>query len=850
MLNKGSAAAAAVGGDEVPLKVRRNNFRSTLRERREAETQDSALEYEQERADNIRRNKEFLAQLGLSSTLHSMSAKKSNRGRIAGSKSQAAAAAAELYENSKHHNVEEIMLQLCALRAAAAAHAHAHALGTKRPRLFEPSDDESDQDDEDDDDEEEEEGDGDGDGESETAAVHVIAGRRPKKNPRSSKRMLRNKNLLNEQQQKKQQQQQSKSKKSKKSLSKATSSSSEMSRGKSSKDMMIASKNNPRAGRRRTIPSAVIHGLTSSNQELIRFVSELITSASHSLPPTLLGSNACAAAAGHDGHDSDQSARRDNDSDRGDYYTSHDDDSPRGPGGDSARKRKDTWLTMIPFETPKTEYELERDEILRRHKHHFERLGIVSELIEEPQPPRAIRPYCRRWASEPDPAYQRNTRFQDRQRRTSMQPDREASAAAAAAAALTDTIALTGTRSLLEVHSVSCASSLVANFTGGSKLQTSHGASGDTAKLEATDMEVSSFQPQDGTWLDPDLNRIYTMDLAPISASSPKTGLLAAGGSQGRLAVFAVSDADTDTDSTSKTPLLAWTVDSSWVSQVVFLSNQFQENGTLLLSSSNDGRVVLWDINKQRVRSGSRGLSPLTREGIPVVVCESSTLHSGGIFGMHEVRGKIATSSEGSVAISTIRETGIMVERSIAGHHAGVIRSVRFREQNILADCGVDTVIGILDLRASDPCTLRIQTMHKTGISMVEWSPVCVESNLVLSASNDPQLYLHDIRYTAKAMLQLEGHVHPRRVKCYSIYRPTFVAGGDAVVSPGEGTHQLSLYSVTTGSALKKLHVGYDPNILLWNSAIPRQGGVWAGSRGITKFQALWRQRGASQVQT
>ncbi|BBN15814.1 hypothetical protein MPTK1_7g01080 [Marchantia polymorpha subsp. ruderalis] len=884
-----AAAAAAAAGDEGRPKRsnRRSKPRERERERREASgTQDSALEYEQERADNIRRNKEFLAQLGLSSTLHSMSAKrKSKRGRLAGSKSQAAAAAAaaeELYENSKHHNVEEIMLQLCALRAAAAAaqaqaQAQSQALGIKRPRLFDPSDNEGDEDDdeyvEDDDDEDEDEdgeeeeeeeedeedeedeeghGEGDGDGESETAAVHASAGRRPKKNPQSRKRTSRDRNLRNEKQKK---QKNSKSKKSTKSSSKATSSSSEMSRGglKSSKDtttIAVGKSNNPRAGRRTTIPSAVLHGLTSSNQELIRFVSELMSSASHFLPPTLLDTNAspaaaAAAAAGHD--DSVRSARRDDDSDRENYNTSHDDDddddddddSPRGLGGDSGRKRKDTWLTMIPFETPKTEYELERDEILRRHKHQFERLGIVSELIEEPQPPRAIRPYCRRWASEPDPAYQRNTRFQDRQRRTSMQPDRDATSAAAAAM---------DTRAPIEAYSTSSAPSSVAKFTGGCKLQTSHGASGETAKLEATDTEVSGFQPLDGTWLDPDLNRIYTMDLAPICASSPKTGLLAAGGSQGRLAVFAVSDADSE--SASRAPLLSWAVDSSWVSQVVFVSNQFQEHGTLLLSSSNDGRVVLWDINKQRVRIGARGFGALAREAIPVVVCESSELHSGGIFGMHEFRGSIATSSDGCVAISILRETGITVDRFIAGHHAGVIRSVRFREQNVLADCGVDTVIGILDLRAADPCTLRIQTTHKTGISMVEWSPVSVDSNLVLSASNDPQLYVHDIRYGAKAMLQLEGHVHPRRVKCYSIYRPTFVAGGDAIVTPGEGTHQLSLYSVTTGSAVKKLHVGYDPNILLWSSAIPSQGGVWAGSRGITKFQALWQQRPSCQVQS
>lgn len=96
----------------------------------------------------------------------------------------------------------------------------------------------------------------------------------------------------------------------------------------------------------------------------------------------------------------------------------------------------------------------------------------------------------------------------------------------------------------------------------------------------------------------------------------------------------------------------------------------------LLLSSSNDGRVVLWDVNQVRVKKGTR---ELTQEGMPRVVCQTTTLHSGSIFGMHEMDSRMATASDDGVGISVIRQTMIVMERCITGHHSGVIRSIRFR---------------------------------------------------------------------------------------------------------------------------------------------------------------------------
>ncbi|KAL3679826.1 hypothetical protein R1sor_022782 [Riccia sorocarpa] len=189
----------------------------------------------------------------------------------------------------------------------------------------------------------------------------------------------------------------------------------------------------PQAGRRSSIPASVINGLTASNKKLIKFVQELMSSAASSFSKSLLESSSVENPAYDNSEEEPEDPPKD---------TSHQENDSEGISDDSRRKRKDT---TIPFETPKTTYELERDNILRRQKDQFGRLGILSELIEEPQPCRPTRPYCRRWASEPDPAYQRNTRWASEpdpayQRNTRLKDLKRKSSAQQADTALKDNI--------------------------------------------------------------------------------------------------------------------------------------------------------------------------------------------------------------------------------------------------------------------------------------------------------------------------------------------------------------------------------------------------------------------------
>lgn len=72
-----------------------------------------------------------------------------------------------------------------------------------------------------------------------------------------------------------------------------------------------------------------------------------------------------------------------------------------------------------------------------------------------------------------------------------------------------------------------------------------------------------------------------------------------------------------------------------------------------------------------------------------------------------------------------------------------------------------------------------------------------VNDNLVLSASFDPICNLHDLRSPAKPLFQLEGHTPSNR--CWSINKPCFWMRGKHIMSGGEGSKMMTLYSTETG---------------------------------------------------
>ena len=90
--------------------------------------------------------------------------------------------------------------------------------------------------------------------------------------------------------------------------------------------------------------------------------------------------------------------------------------------------------------------------------------------------------------------------------------------------------------------------------------------------------------------------------------------------------------------------------------------------GSLLLSSSNDRLLSLWDLTQQQAG------------GAPRQVASTDRLHSQGIFGMHELGLRVATASKDrTVGITRVGPTGMVGERAMEGHHDSAVRCVHFR---------------------------------------------------------------------------------------------------------------------------------------------------------------------------
>ncbi|XP_031475522.1 uncharacterized protein LOC116247484 [Nymphaea colorata] len=334
---------------------------------------------------------------------------------------------------------------------------------------------------------------------------------------------------------------------------------------------------------------------------------------------------------------------------------------------------------------------------------------------------------------------------------------------------------------------------------------------------------------------DPLLARIYTVDVCAAGAGEPRA-LVAAGGHGGFVSIFGTS-----MDSCSQVheedgekveaiePLMSWKSSRSWVSGVRFAGS----NAMLVVSTSNDGGILVWDVSKQPITNSASWSPP--------VVGQVRDLHAGGIYSMDLLKDVIVTASkDSSVGFCRMDGSGgVFVDRSISGHHSGVIRGVCFRDADILADCGADGRICVLDTRLPEACTMTINSDHSTGINSIEWSP----SNefKLLSASKDPELLLYDVRNPSEPLQKLLGHVGSTVRSCNNIYRPTFVGNDGAyIATSGQGTKKISIYEVGTGKIVSQGFIGYDANLVFYTSNVGGLPRLWAAARQIDQLSPIW----------
>lgn len=274
---------------------------------------------------------------------------------------------------------------------------------------------------------------------------------------------------------------------------------------------------------------------------------------------------------------------------------------------------------------------------------------------------------------------------------------------------------------------------------------------------------ISGFAQLPGCLADSALTQAYGLDWRP--------GLVIAGGKGGVVSVWGSAELEAgsllpDNGSGAELlPLLSFKAHRGWVADVQWLrgssgssscagSGAAADSQMLFLSSSNDGSVCLWDAGK----AAGAG-----RSYAPQQLAEAAP-HLGGIFSMAEACGRIATGSKDCcVAVTELRPDGSLA----MGHrydelHEHVVKCVRWQPGSgssgavMFASCGNDRRLCIVDTRTGGASSLTIPNAADSVVNTLRWSPA--DPHLLLTASHDPAVVLHDLRRPGQPLHRLLGH--------------------------------------------------------------------------------------------
>ncbi|KMZ67513.1 hypothetical protein ZOSMA_265G00220 [Zostera marina] len=432
--------------------------------------------------------------------------------------------------------------------------------------------------------------------------------------------------------------------------------------------------------------------------------------------------------------------------------------------------------------TPPLEYEQKRDDNIRRNQEFLRSLGITSPIPKRQE--KSVKKSNK--SADSTLPLRRSTR---KRIHSSLSPDE-------------DTPAISPVQTHVEE------SPLVA-YVDSSALQYScdHSSFKDPSLLPSCG-PISGFRLTGKTMRDTRLTKIYSLDVSYL--------------------IFG-GDMEEQIDQENQQQheagaVMSWRGSKSWISGVRFVD----DNPMMLVSSSNDGKLIVWDTSKSAVESKS-----------PLIVAESKGLHSNGIFGMDKCGHTIATASkDSSVGIWKMSSSGeVVAERTISGHHKGVVRGVCFGSPHKLADCGADGNIPL------ESCSQTVKSRHSPGaVNTVEWC--CSNEFLLLSSGKDTRLVLYDVRKNSSdsvVHMMEGGHVsdfRSGRGGTNQIYKPAFVDNGMGVATTGHGSNKISLYSVATGKLLSEGWIGYDAN-MVYCTLTGAGGGnqrLWAAGKQINQF--------------
>ena len=291
------------------------------------------------------------------------------------------------------------------------------------------------------------------------------------------------------------------------------------------------------------------------------------------------------------------------------------------------------------------------------------------------------------------------------------------------------------------------------------------------------------------------LKRIYTMD------AHGSSNLLAAGGHAGLVSVFLVGP--TQAESPEKMHFKAC---KGWISGVRFLGE------SNLLVGSNDGSLTVLDLLKVKAKSMK-----------PSVLCTNTVIHPKGVFDLDVRAGRMATASKDkTVAISSLHQASIQ-EISRIRVHEGVIKSVRWRNDNEVASSGKSKTILLSDTRDSPSTSLLIHDAHEFVVNCLRFHPT--KLHLLLSTSFGGLVKLWDLRKIMHPVQTYRGHLKKERTT--SIYQSTFLPSGHVITS---GETKVCVYDLDSGRVLSKGEVNGRPITCI--SVL--RGDVLGGCLGVT----------------
>ena len=322
------------------------------------------------------------------------------------------------------------------------------------------------------------------------------------------------------------------------------------------------------------------------------------------------------------------------------------------------------------------------------------------------------------------------------------------------------------------------------------------------------------------------LGGVYSLQFHPLYED-----ILLAAGKGGNVTIFRSPLGHVqEEDWQEKQELFSFAAHGRWVSGARFLhcdlKSSSNSSSMYVLTTSDDGKVKLWNVNRSRVSSSSSSSS----HKMPELLWTSSSIHDRGIFGFDLMGTSVLTGAKDrTVCYSQVNLDGsVLTPTTQFCMHSGVVKSVSwqrclatthgqgYQDCKIFASGSQDRSICIKDIRSgsatsTDKPDIDLEEAHASGVHTVQFNPYGSD-HLLLSGAMDPVLKVWDIRHMDNKqgpLYAFTGHVQSNKKMKY-ITPPAFLSD-TRVVTGGEASFTLSIYGWDEGGEGRTISRGELP---------------------------------------